>query len=122
MNSNSRLQAPNKEDVNRRYDSQDKIKRPSDPGEIQIRLTTTENEALVEVRDNGIGIPADKLERIFEQFYQVEDHLTRRYGGLGLGLSIARVLVNLHGGRIWAESEGPDMGAVFKVVLPKYEM
>jgi len=89
-----------------------------DDGEIHIRLTTSENEALVEIQDNGIGIPPEKIERIFEQFYQVEDHLTRRHGGLGLGLAIAEVLVRLHGGKIWAESEGEGKGATFKVSLP----
>ena len=92
-----------------------------EPGKILIRLTTTEDEALVEISDNGIGIPPDKLTRIFEQFYQVEDHMTRRYGGLGLGLAIARVLVDLHGGRIWAESEGEGKGSTFKVVLPLHQ-
>jgi len=92
-----------------------------EPGEILIRLTTTDTEAKIEIRDNGIGIPPDKLNRIFEQFYQVEDHMTRRYGGLGLGLAIARVLVDLHGGRIWAESEGLGKGSTFKVVLPLYQ-
>jgi signal transduction histidine kinase len=87
-------------------------------GQIRVRLTTSKNEALVEIQDNGIGIPPDKIERIFEQFYQVEDHLTRRHGGLGLGLAIAQVLVKLHGGRIWAESEGEGKGATFKVSLP----
>jgi signal transduction histidine kinase len=89
------------------------------PGEILIRLTATEEDALVEIQDNGIGIPPDKLERIFEQFYQVEDHMTRRYGGLGLGLAIAQVLVNLHEGRIWAESEGLGKGSTFKIQLPR---
>ena len=89
------------------------------PGRIRICLTATEKEALVEVQDNGIGIPPDKLTRIFDQFYQVEDHMTRRYGGLGLGLAIAKVIVELHGGRIWAESEGNGKGSVFKVALPR---
>jgi signal transduction histidine kinase len=89
-----------------------------EPGNILVRLTTTDTDALVEIKDDGIGIPPDKLTRIFDQFYQVEDHMTRRYGGLGLGLAIARVLVNLHGGRIWAESEGLGKGSIFKVALP----
>jgi signal transduction histidine kinase len=92
-----------------------------EPGKIFIRLTTDDKDALVEIQDNGIGIPPDKLTRIFDQFYQVEDHMTRRYGGLGLGLAIARVLVDLHGGRIWAESEGIGKGSTFKVVLPLYQ-
>ena len=90
-----------------------------DPGKILIRLTATNENALVEIQDNGIGIPPDKLERIFEQFYQVEDHMTRRYGGLGLGLAIAQVLVNLHNGRIWAESDGVGKGSTFKIQLPR---
>jgi signal transduction histidine kinase len=57
------------------------------------------------------------LERIFERFYQVESHLTRRHGGMGLGLSIVKELVELHGGRVWAESS-PDQGSRFVVVLP----
>jgi len=89
------------------------------PGEIQIRMKIKEKAVLVEIQDEGIGIPPDKLERIFEQFYQVEDHMTRRYGGLGLGLAIAQVVVDMHGGRIWAESPGLGKGATFKVVLPR---
>ena len=92
-----------------------------DPGKILIRLTATQENALVEIQDNGIGIPPDKLTRIFEQFYQVEDHLTRRYGGLGLGLSIAEVLVNLHEGRIWAVSQGLGKGSTFKIQLPRVQ-
>lgn len=91
------------------------------PGDIQVSLTTTESEALIEVRDDGIGIPPDKLTRIFDQFYQVEDHMTRRYGGLGLGLAIAKVIVELHGGRIWAESEGIGKGTKFSVALPLWQ-
>ena len=90
-----------------------------DVGEIHIGMKTSQKAVLVEIKDNGIGIPPDKLDRIFEQFYQVEDHMTRRYGGLGLGLAIAQVVVNLHGGRIWAESEGLGKGATFKVALPR---
>jgi signal transduction histidine kinase len=87
-------------------------------GDIRISVSELENEVMVEVKDNGVGIPKDKLTRIFDQFYQVEDHLTRHVGGLGLGLAIARALTELHGGRIWAESDGPGKGATFKVVLP----
>lgn len=88
------------------------------PGEVDVYMHPGNNEVLTEFKDSGIGIPQDQLEHIFEHFYQVEHHMTRRYGGLGLGLSIARGLVELHGGRIWAESEGPNKGAAFKVVLP----
>jgi signal transduction histidine kinase len=87
-------------------------------GDIKVSVIDQGDEVLVEVKDNGVGIPQDKLIRIFDQFYQVEDHLTRHFGGLGLGLAIARALTELHGGRIWAESDGPGEGATFKIVLP----
>jgi signal transduction histidine kinase len=87
-------------------------------GEISVRIKPMHNEAWVEIQDNGVGIPPNELENIFKEFYQVEDHMTRRVGGLGLGLSIARGIVKLHNGRIWAESEGEGQGSTFRVVLP----
>ena len=69
------------------------------------------------VIDDGIGIPTKDLSHIFERFYQVESHLTRKHGGMGLGLSVAKVMTELHGGRIWAESvEGK--GSNFTLLLP----
>lgn len=88
-------------------------------GEIVLSVSDRGDEIMVSISDTGRGIEKDSLEKIFEVFYQEDDHMTRRYGGLGLGLSIARELVNLHGGRIWAESEGFGKGSVFQVVLPK---
>ncbi len=88
-------------------------------GEISIMAYPQGSEVWVETRDTGFGIPANELETIFKEFYQAEEHMTRRYGGLGLGLAIARGLVELHGGRIWAESAGPGKGSVFKIVLPR---
>lgn len=71
----------------------------------------------VSVMDNGIGIPEKDQQRIFDRFYQVESHLTRRHGGMGLGLAIARGMVEMHGGRLWVESvEGK--GSNFQFVLP----
>ncbi len=71
----------------------------------------------VSVIDDGIGIPAKDLPHIFERFYQVESHLTRKHGGMGLGLSVAKVMIEMHGGRIWAESvEGK--GSNFTILLP----
>ena len=78
-------------------------------------------EVLSWVQDNGIGIPQDELKKIFNEFYQVEPHTTRIYGGMGIGLSIAKGLVEAHGGRIWAESPGKDKGATFKVALPSID-
>jgi signal transduction histidine kinase len=88
-------------------------------GEIRLTVEDKKNEVVVSIADTGRGIDQEKLEEIFEVFFQEDDHMTRRYGGLGLGLSIARELVQLHGGRIWAESEGMGKGATFRVVLPK---
>ncbi len=72
---------------------------------------------LISVSDRGIGIPQHELTRIFERFYRVDNSNTRRIGGTGLGLAITRALVELHGGRIWAEST-PGEGSTFYVTLP----
>jgi signal transduction histidine kinase len=74
--------------------------------------------ARVEVRDNGIGFPPELAERIFAEFYQAEDHMTRTHGGLGIGLTIARAMIEAHGGRIVAESGGAGQGALFRFTLP----
>lgn len=83
--------------------------------EAEVRA---ENEVLVKISDNGIGLEADQIERIFEKFYQVEDHMTRKHGGLGIGLSITRALVEAQGGRVWAESAGLGQGSSFTLTLP----
>jgi len=86
-------------------------------GQVCVALRHRGDQVEVSVADTGVGIPTRDLERIFDRFYQVEDHMTRRHGGVGLGLSIVRGLVELHGGRVWAES-GPGPGSRFVVVLP----
>ena len=88
-------------------------------GEIILSVSDRKDEVMISIFDTGRGIAKESLEKIFEVFYQEDDHMTRRYGGLGLGLSIAREIVNLHGGRIWAESDGLGKGATLQVVLPK---
>ncbi|HEX9840402.1 MAG TPA: GAF domain-containing sensor histidine kinase, partial [Anaerolineales bacterium] len=86
--------------------------------DITIGVMKDGNQVLSWVQDHGIGIPADKLQKIFEEFYQIEPPNTRRYGGLGIGLTIAKGLIEAQGGRIWAESEGAGAGSTFKVLLP----
>ena len=75
-------------------------------------------DVLVWVKDTGIGIPAHEIKKIFQGFYQIETHTTRKHGGMGIGLSIAKGLVESHGGKIWAESPGLNKGSTFKVLLP----
>ena len=87
-------------------------------GSIAVQVSCRANEVWIEVRDTGVGLPKNELENIFKEFTQVEHHMTRRFGGMGLGLAIARGLVELHDGRIWADSKGPDQGTTFYVVLP----
>jgi signal transduction histidine kinase len=72
----------------------------------------------VSIADSGIGVAADILPRVWERFYQGDASLTRAYGGMGLGLSIARHLVALHGGTVGASSGGPDAGSTFWFTLP----
>jgi len=86
--------------------------------DITIGVTKDGNQVLSWVQDHGIGIPVDKLQKIFEEFYQIEPPNTRHYGGLGIGLTIAKGLIEAHDGKIWAESEGAGMGSTFKVLLP----
>jgi signal transduction histidine kinase len=86
--------------------------------QIIIGVREETGGALVWIQDNGLGIAQDQLDRIFREFKQGEPPLTRRYGGLGLGLTIARGLITAQGGRIWAESDGPGKGATFKVFMP----
>jgi len=91
----------------------------SPPGsDINIGTVKQNTQVLAWVQDHGIGIPVDKLQKIFEEFYQIEPPNTRRYGGLGIGLTIAKGLIEAQGGRIWAESEGAGTGSTFKVLLP----
>ena len=91
----------------------------SPPGStITVGVIKHKNQILAWMQDQGIGIPVDKLEKIFEEFYQIEPPNTRHYGGLGIGLTIAKGLIEAQGGKIWAESEGLGSGATFKVMLP----
>jgi len=87
------------------------------PGNVTVKVEEDGDFFKVSVVDDGIGIPAKDLLRVFERSFQVESHLTRRYAGMGLGLAVAKAMVELHGGRIWVESE-EGKGSNFIFLLP----
>jgi len=89
----------------------------TDAGEIRIDAATTNGELAVSVSDTGPGIPAADLENIFEEFRQAEGPLAQRKGGTGLGLAIAKKIIEMHGGKIWVESE-VGKGSTFIFSLP----
>ncbi|MBI2332959.1 MAG: sensor histidine kinase [Chloroflexi bacterium] len=90
------------------------------PEKSEITLGAVEQgkQVMIWVQDRGIGIPVDKLQKVFEEFYQIEPPNTRRHGGLGIGLTIAKGIIETQSGTIWAESEGKGSGSTFKVLLP----
>jgi signal transduction histidine kinase/ActR/RegA family two-component response regulator len=94
------------------------IKYTPEGGWIQIDVRREGSDALLIVRDNGIGIDANALEDIFQPFRQLTRSLDRGAGGIGLGLPLVRHLVELHGGHVAAQSAGPDRGATFTVRMP----
>lgn len=87
-------------------------------GRVRVSAEREGGEAVVRVRDNGAGIPKDMLSKIFDMFTQVDGSLARSRSGLGIGLSVVRQLVELHGGRVQARSEGPGHGSEFIVRVP----
>lgn len=86
-------------------------------GEIRVRLRVCVGEVEISVADNGVGIPLDQQQLVFEKFYRADNTAARRAEGLGLGLSIVKTIVSLHGGRVWVEST-PGRGSTFFVTLP----
>lgn len=87
-------------------------------GRVVVRAWATEGEVAVSVADTGIGIPSEHLPFVFDRFYRVDRSRSRAGGGAGIGLTIAKGLVELHGGRIWAESPGAGQGSTFTFTLP----
>jgi PAS domain S-box-containing protein len=88
-------------------------------GEITISAVVEPETVTVEVSDNGSGIPPEMLEAVFGMFTQVHSSRDRAFGGLGIGLTLVRSMVELHGGTVTAESGGPDQGSTFRVRLPR---
>jgi signal transduction histidine kinase len=91
----------------------------TEKGRIAILATREGDHVLIRVKDTGIGIPPEQLEAVFQEFVQVDTSTTRKAGGTGLGLPISRKLIEMHGGRLWAESSGVNgEGSSFYVLLP----
>jgi signal transduction histidine kinase len=88
-------------------------------GQVVVAGALVGEEVEISVADTGIGIPPELLGQVFEMFAQVGSSLERSQGGLGIGLTLVRRLVDLHGGRVWAESDGPGRGSRFVVRLPR---
>ena len=89
-------------------------------GEIRLAArATSETEVTFEVQDQGAGIPAEKLDLIFERFQQADASDSRLQGGTGLGLALCRGIINQHGGRIWAKSN-PGSGSTFYFTVEQY--
>jgi len=94
------------------------IKFTPDKGSVDVAVTRTERGVQFRVSDNGQGIPSDFLPYVFDRFRQADPSATRGAWGLGIGLSIAKHIVELHGGTIHVDSRGPGQGATFTVQLP----
>ncbi len=92
-----------------------KYNRPG--GQVWVNIRETDGQMVIRVKDNGVGIPSDSLDRIFERFYRVDKGRSRKQGGTGLGLSIVKHIVNFYHGTIHVSSE-PDIGSEFTVFLP----
>ncbi len=87
-------------------------------GPATIRLRAQHDLVYAEITDTGIGIPPDKLGKVFNRFYQADGTSRRRFGGAGVGLALVRKIVEAHGGRVWVESAGLGQGSTFHLVLP----
>ena len=89
------------------------------PGTVTVRLARDDDgAALVSVTDEGPGIPPEEQAKIFAAFYRTDEATAARVAGLGLGLYICRMIVERHGGRIWAESEGQGRGTTVRFTVP----
>ena len=94
------------------------IKYTNPNGDIGLTLGVENDQACLCVRDSGAGIPAEKIDEIFQLFYQSDETLERSNGGMGVGLTLVQAVVELHGGSVTAKSDGPGQGSLFSVSLP----
>ncbi len=90
-------------------------------GQIRLLVSVEGPSVVFRVRDNGMGIPPEMLSRVFDLFTQIDRSLDRSKGGLGLGLTLVRSLVEMHGGSVMAQSDGPGKGSEFTVILPLWK-
>ncbi|TSA16451.1 MAG: ATP-binding protein, partial [Nitrosopumilales archaeon] len=91
---------------------------PKQTGRIHLSLISDNGHAKIIVKDNGIGIIKESIGKIFVKFYQVDTTSTRQHGGTGLGLVVCKGIVENHGGKIWAESDGEGKGTTIHIKLP----
>ena len=95
------------------------MKDSENAGHILLSARTEKDEVVISVKDRGVGIPPEKLPEMFELFAQGDRSLARTEGGLGIGLTVVKKLVEMHGGTVTATSEGPGKGSEFVVSLPE---
>jgi signal transduction histidine kinase len=88
-------------------------------GEIVVRLEEWEGNYLVSVTDQGIGVSPEHFDHIFEHFYRVHNTASREYAGIGLGLFVAKAIVDGHGGKIWLTNNQHGIGTTFHFTLPR---
>ncbi|MDY7079937.1 MAG: GAF domain-containing sensor histidine kinase [Chloroflexota bacterium] len=96
------------------------VKFSPDGGQIVVTVEDAGQTVQASVSDQGIGIPKDQQEQIFERFYQIDGSARRRFGGVGLGLAIVKRILEAHEGRVWVESN-PGQGSTFYLTIPKYQ-
>jgi CheY-like chemotaxis protein len=104
--------------VNNLLDNAVKFRNGGDSVTVRLMVAEDRGQAWIEVSDRGIGIGKELFPRLFDAFGQADQSLARSHGGLGLGLSVVKGLVELHGGEVHAASGGPGQGAVFTIKLP----
>jgi signal transduction histidine kinase len=94
------------------------VKFTPDGGSVTIECIKEEKELIIRISDNGIGLTPEQQKKLFERFYQVSGGITAKTPGTGLGLSLARHMTEMHGGRMWVESGGLGKGSCFSFTLP----